>query len=87
MKFLKEKGEIESKNNSLSIVEMLSGNYHNYDLKNENGIKYHLKYLIRNNKLFNYRIDNGKIVKYAKDTSQKSSFFFLNVLPECIKFI
>ncbi len=71
LKFLKEKGEIESKNDSLSIVEMLSGNYHNYDLKNENEIKYHLKYLIQNNKLFIYRIDNGKIVKYSKIYSEK----------------
>ncbi|SDJ57423.1 hypothetical protein [Chryseobacterium jejuense] len=63
LKFNKNKGEIESQNDSLTISEILSGNYHNYDLKIENGIKYHLKYKIRANKLFIYRNDNNKLSK------------------------
>lgn len=63
LKFNKNKGEIESQNDSLTISEILSGNYHNYDLKIENGIKYHLKYKIRTNKLFIYRNDNNRLSK------------------------
>lgn len=65
LKFNKNKGEIETKGDSLTIVEILSGSHHNYDLKNENGINYHVKYKIRGNKLFVYRIDNNKISKKA----------------------
>ncbi|WP_353100841.1 hypothetical protein [Myroides odoratus] len=66
LKFNKEKGQIESENDSLVIVEILTGNCHNYDLKNESNIDYHLKYKIRGNKLFSYRIDNGKLVTKSK---------------------
>ena len=76
LKFLKEKGEIESKNDSLSITDRLSGNYLNYNLKNENGIKYHIKYLLQNQKLFIYRTDNGNLVKYAKKYSERKRFIF-----------
>ncbi len=76
LKFSKEKFEIESKNDSLSITELLSGNYHNYELKNENGIQYHRKFKIGNKKLFSYRIDNGKLVKRAKKYSDKKRFIF-----------
>jgi hypothetical protein len=66
LKFYKNKGEIESKSDSLSVSEILSGNYHNYDLKNKKGVFYHLKFKIRNEKLLTYRIDNGRLVKRSK---------------------
>lgn len=74
LKFNTEKGEIESENDSLTIVEILSGNYHNFDLKNENSIDYHLKYKIKGNKLFSYRIDNGKLVKKSKTYTNSKKF-------------
>lgn len=76
LKFNREKGQIESESDSLTIVEILSGNYHNYDLKNESNIDYHLKYKIKGNKLFSYRIDNGKLVKKSKYYSNKKRFLF-----------
>ena len=66
LKFNTEKGQIESENNSLTVVEILTGNYHNFDLKNESNIDYHLKYKIIGKKLFSYRIDNGKLVTKSK---------------------
>ncbi|WP_379963323.1 hypothetical protein [Epilithonimonas sp. UC225_85] len=74
LEFSKNKGKIESKNDSLSVLEILSGNYHNYDLKNESGISFHLKYLIKNRKLFSYRIDNRKLVNFGKFYSDKKQF-------------
>lgn len=74
LRFSKEKGEIESQNDSLSVAEILSGNYHNYDLKIENGIEFHRKFKIGNQKLFSYRIDNGKLVKRAKRYSDTKRF-------------
>ncbi|MCD9855849.1 hypothetical protein LUD75_14080 [Epilithonimonas sp. JDS] len=74
LKFTKNKGDIESKSDSLSISEMLSGNYHNYNLKNESGFAYHLKYLIKGNRLFSYRIDNGKLVKFGKYYSDRKKW-------------
>ncbi|MDM1551361.1 hypothetical protein [Empedobacter falsenii] len=63
LKFNKDKGESESESDSLTFEEILSGNYNTHDLKNENNIEYHLKYKIKGNKLFPYRIDNGKLVR------------------------
>ncbi|EHO11700.1 hypothetical protein [Myroides odoratimimus] len=74
LKFNKEKGQIESENDSLTTVEILTGNYHNYDLKNESNIDYHLKYKIRGNKLFSYRIDNGKLVTKSKYYTNTKKF-------------
>ena len=74
LKFTKEKNQIESENDSITIGEILSGNYHNYDLKNENNIEYHLKYKIIGNKLFSYRIDNGKLVKNSKIYTNTKKF-------------
>ena len=77
LKFNKNKGEIESSNDSLAISDLLSGNYHNYNLKSENGINYHLKYKIKGDKLFVYRIDNGQLNKKSKVyTNQKKFLFF-----------
>ncbi|MBD3906936.1 hypothetical protein NAL32_19890 [Chryseobacterium sp. Ch-15] len=77
LKFSKEKFEIESKNDSLSITEIFSGNYHNYEVQNEKGIQFHRKFKIGNNKLFSYRIDNGKLVKHAKKYSDNKRYLFL----------
>lgn len=74
LKFSKEKYEIESKNDSLSIAEILSGNYHNYELKNEKGIQFHRKFKIGNKKLLSYRIDNGKLVKRSKKYSNNKRY-------------
>ncbi len=77
LKFNKNKGEIESVNDSMTISDILSGNYHNYDLKNENGITYHLKYKIQGNKLFAYGIKSGQLKKKSKVyTSQRKFLFF-----------
>ena len=74
LKFNKEKGQIETENDSITIVEILSENYHNYDLKNESNIDYHLKYKIKGNRLFLYRIDNGKLVTKSKSYSNTKRF-------------
>ncbi len=74
LKFKKEKYDIESNNDTISITEMISGNYHNYDLKNENKIEYHRKVKIGNKKLFSYRIGNGKLVKHAKKYTNKKRY-------------
>lgn len=74
LKFNTEKGQIESENDSLTVVEILTGNYHNYDLKNESNIEYHLKYKINGKKLFSYRIDNGKLVRKSKYYTNTKKF-------------
>lgn len=77
LKFSKNKGEIESVNDSLTISDILSGNYHNYDLKSENEINYHLKYKIQGNKLFAYGTKDGQLKKKSKIyTNQKKFLFF-----------
>lgn len=74
LKFNKNKGEIESVNDSMTISDMLSGNYHNYNLQNENGISYHLKYKIQGNKLFAYGIKNGQLKKKSKVYTNQRKF-------------
>ena len=86
LKFTKNKGEIEYQNDSLSISEILSGNRHNYKLKNENGINYHRKFLIKNGKLFSYREDNGKLVKRAKKYSDKKRYIIFGPTSSFKKF-
>ena len=86
LKFIKNKGEIEYQNDSLSISEILSENRHNYKLKNENGINYHRKFLIKNGKLFNYREDNGKLVKRAKKYSGKKRYIIFGPTSNFKKF-
>ncbi|PWN70041.1 hypothetical protein C1631_008560 [Chryseobacterium phosphatilyticum] len=76
LKFNKNKGEVESVNDSVTISDILSGNYHNYDLKSENGISYHLKYKIQGNKLFAYGIKNGQLKKKSKVYTHQSKFLF-----------
>ncbi|PIF34728.1 hypothetical protein CLU81_5389 [Flavobacterium sp. 9] len=55
-------------------------NMHLYDLKNENGIPYHLKYKIKHNKLLVYHMQTGKIVRRAKG-SKRIAKFYLKKLP------
>jgi hypothetical protein len=74
LKFNKPKGQIETQSDSLTVVEILNGNYHNYDLKNESNFDYHLKYRVKGNKLFSYRIDNGKLVTKSKSYSNTKMF-------------
>lgn len=61
LRFKKNKGEIESQND-VSVAKILSGNYHNYEIKNEDGIEFHIKFKRKNDKLFLYNIDNGELV-------------------------
>ncbi len=74
LKFNKEKGQLESESDGITIVEILVGNYHNYDLKKESDIDYHLKYKIKGNELFSYRIDNGKLVTKSKSYTNTKKF-------------
>ena len=75
LKFYKNKGDIENKSDSLSVAEILSGNYHSYDLKEEKRLPYHLKFKICNEKLLIYRVDNGKLVKRSKVHNGKKYVF------------
>ncbi|OCA78874.1 hypothetical protein BBH99_07210 [Chryseobacterium contaminans] len=76
LKFNKNKGEVEYVHDSMTISDILSGNYHHYDLKSENGINYHLKYKIQGNKLFAYGIKNGQLKKKSKVYTNQSKFLF-----------
>jgi hypothetical protein len=49
-------------------------NTHNYKLKKENEIEYHLKYKISKNKLQVYNIETGKLVRRAKYYSDKRKY-------------
>jgi hypothetical protein len=58
-----------------TIVDLSQlGNIQSYDLKNENGIEYHLKYRLRGNRLFSYHVVKNKIVRRAKYYSDKKRF-------------
>ncbi len=57
---------IEPKKNKLIVDELTwtaHDEYESYELKKEKGIEFHYKYLIENQKLYVYRVDNGKLVK------------------------
>jgi len=49
-------------------------NSHTYELKMENGIEYHLKYKIKNNKLNVYHIETGRIVRKGKWFTDRKRF-------------
>lgn len=68
--FDEEKPKEMKQNDSVYSVLDFSKS-HNYILKNENGISYHLKYKFRNEKLFVYNIQTDKIVKRTKYYSDK----------------
>lgn len=76
LEFNKNKEEIQSVHDSLTIADMLSGNYNNYDLKNENGINYHLKYKIKGNKLFVYDIKSGQLKRKSKVYTNQRKYVF-----------
>lgn len=76
LKFNKNKRQKELQSDSLTAAEIISGNYHNHDLKSENNINYHLKYKIRGNKLFAYDIDNKLVKKTEINTNQKRFLLF-----------
>ena len=86
LKFSKEKDEIELNKDSLSIAEILTANRHNYDAKNENGILYHRKFKIGNQKLFSYRVDNEKLVKRTKKYTDKKRFILFGPTWKMKKF-
>ena len=50
-------------------------NSHSYELKNENGIEYHLKYKISKNKLLVYHIQTNKIVRKARTYSDAKKYY------------
>ena len=58
-----------------SIVDELTwtpyNEYKSYELKKEKGIEFHYKYLIKNGKLFVYRLDNGKLVKRVENYNEE----------------
>lgn len=62
LKFDKDKLVINLDNDTVSL-DLFYGDYHLFDLQSENGIDYHLKYKIINDKLFVYNMYTGKIVK------------------------
>jgi hypothetical protein len=76
LKFNKNKGEIKSVHDSLTISEILSGNYNNFDLKSESGISYHLKYKIKGNKLFAYDIKSGQLKRKSKVYTNQRKYVF-----------
>jgi hypothetical protein len=63
--------EIKQDDSIYSVLDFSKS--HNYKLKNENGIPYHLKYKFRNDKLFVYNIQTDKIVKRARYYSDKKN--------------
>lgn len=56
--------------NNLSVWTIID-EYNTHELKEENNIRYHLKYLIENDKLYVYRVDNGKLVREATTYSDE----------------
>jgi hypothetical protein len=57
---------IEPKKNESTVDELTwtaHDEFESYELKKEKGIEFHYKYLIEKQKLYVYRIDNGKLVK------------------------
>ncbi|MDR6487887.1 hypothetical protein J2799_002392 [Chryseobacterium vietnamense] len=76
LKFNKNKGESESVHDSLTIADILSGNYNNFDLKSESGISYHLKYKIKGNKLFAYDIKSGQLKRKSKVYTNQRKYVF-----------
>ena len=76
-----EKGNEETKKSVVKIigndtvVDFEKLNYsHNYKLKKENEIEYHLKYEISKNKLQSYNIETGKLVRKARKYSNRSKY-------------
>ncbi|WP_224484667.1 hypothetical protein [Robertkochia aurantiaca] len=73
-----------------SILEALTWTekkaFESYELKKEDGIAYHYKYLIDANKLFVYRIDNGKLVKkvdhYDDENGRHKTKYYLKKVTE-----
>ena len=63
-----------SESDSLTIVEILTRNYHNHHFKNENEIHHHLKYKIKGDKLFSYRNENGKMIKKTRSYAKTKKF-------------
>lgn len=74
LKFDKKKGEIDSVKFKNDFSEF--SNFHNYELKNENGIIYHLKYKIKGGKLFSYHIKTEKLVTKAQFYGKRKFIFF-----------
>ncbi len=60
--------------------------FESYELKNENGVSYHYKYLIKEDKLFVYRIDNGDLVKkvdhYDDKNGRHKTKYYLKKITE-----
>jgi hypothetical protein len=84
LKFKTNKGEREDASDSLQIREMFSGDFHDYDLKQESGIQFHRKYKIRGYKIFSYHIGTGKLVtraKYYNGKTYKFRKYYLEKLP------
>lgn len=76
--FLKEDFEttvFDSTGNSLNQFFSDFQNIHVYELKNENGIEYHLKYRISGDKLKPYHIENDIIVRRNKYYTDMKRFF------------
>ena len=71
IKFDKPK-EIEQ-NNSISAdsIWTITDEYNRYELKTDNHIAYHAKYLLENGKLYIYRYDLGKFIKEAETYSDE----------------
>jgi len=83
LKFDKDKLEIDYDNDTLSL-DLFYGDYHLYDLQSENGIDYHMKYKIINDKLFVYNVYTGKIVKRF-ETRSKNKYKIKKVYLKKVK--
>lgn len=64
--------EVDGPTFKVDSVEYVNSNYHNYELKEEKGLKYHLKYRIEEEKLYIYRVDNEELVRTTKFYNGKS---------------
>ncbi|WP_458008581.1 hypothetical protein [Flavobacterium sp. PL002] len=79
LRFEKEDNETEKRavkiigKDTIVDFEKLN-NSHNYKLKKENEIEYHLKYKISKNKLQVYNIETGKLVRKGKKYSNRRKY-------------
>ncbi|RBP26509.1 hypothetical protein DFR65_1155 [Oceanihabitans sediminis] len=73
----KEEDIVNIPNDSIKSIDLiLFDDYHDFALKNDNGMEYHQKLLIRKNKLLVYRIASEELIKRIKKYSENNNFLF-----------
>jgi len=65
----------DKEKDSMREEELLAGNYNNYDMRNEDGISFHKKYLFKNYRLFVYGKEN-KLIKRSRYYSGRKRYLF-----------